>query len=458
LCDIGADPAATLLVPYFEVNSADVNGMDTLVGVVNTSPNELVARVVVWNVDAYSIFGFNIFLTGYDVVTFSMRQVLVYGHFPNNACTSDTYRFTSHNVDCDGDGQYFNNAWTQNDGLFSSNGTAWDVACYPDASPAAIADWQCKLSIGSYDGYNTNYVGYLTIDNTITCAGGLHDMNAALYFKPNYLDTDGDGIKDHGILENSNVLLGDIIYFDRTNSMADAVPAVSIEAMGESSSLSGHTWGMLPEEWQDWGISSFYYKYEFPIGMTLPTDAREPLPVEWGFRYIGNASFDGGTWVDVWRSHNPSFDHWSVPGGPCNWGGTIGMAYSVIYNQLSEEIGYPGAPVIAFDEEENTEQWADGPGPPVSIPIAAQRIQVSVNASMPWPLVAESGWIAISFDTDYTVFGSTAFGIAFDQSWVNVHYFAYNKYSASLSATALTNGCKMEHSDQYKMFYPAPTH
>ena len=457
LCDIGTNPAATLLVPYFEVDSADTSGMDTLVGVVNTSANELVARVVVWNVDAYSIFGFNIFLTGYDVVTFSMRQILVYGHLPNNACASTTYRFTSHNVDCDGDGRYFDNAWTENDGLFSADGTAWDVACYTDVAAATLADWQCKLSIGSYDGYNTNYVGYLTIDNTITCAGGLQDVNTALYFKPNYLDTDGDGVKDHGVLENSNVLMGDIIYFDHTHSLADAMPAVHIEAIGEASSLSGHTWGMLPQEWQDWGISSFYFKYESSIGMSLPVDAREPLPIEWGFRYIGNSSFDGGTWVDVWRSHNPSFDHWYMSGGPCDWGGSMGSAYTVIYDLSVGNIGYPFASGISFDEEEHTVQVADGPPDlPWFVPInlAAQRIQVESNT---WPLVDESGWLVVHFDTDGRTFGP-GFGNSFDQSWINVRYFANIKYSVGLSATAMINGCKMEHSDKFNMFYPAPTH
>ena len=56
LCDAGPDVAATLLVPYFEVNSADNSGMDTLVGVTNISPFPYVAHVVVWNVDSWPVF------------------------------------------------------------------------------------------------------------------------------------------------------------------------------------------------------------------------------------------------------------------------------------------------------------------------------------------------------------------------------------------------------------------
>jgi len=458
LCDMGSNAAATLLVPYFEVDSQNPSGMDTLVGIINLAPDPIVAHVVVWNVDAWSVFNFNIYLTGYDVTTFSMRQILVYGHFPNNGCTSYAYRFKTKYIDCDGDGRYFSQASTHDDGLISGGGSNWDIACYADADPATLADWKCKLSIGSYDGATDNYVGYITIDNTITCSGGMPDLDPQLYFAISYLDTNGDGTPDHGVLENSNVLMADVFYYDHDAVQADGIPAVHIEAFGEGNALSGHTWGSTPDEFAMRGINTFYYKYEWNTTLP-PNDCREQLPLWWGFRYIGNASFDGGTWVDVWRSHNPIFEHYYVPGGPCTWN-EIGAAYTTLYNPFTGELGLPSPSLIIYDEEEHTNQSNGGPCcPPAAsgfyeLMLSTRRTEVSTPY---WPLVAESGWIAITFDTDQ-FWVNPGFGSAFDQSWVNVRYTALNKYSVGLSAISYLNGCILQHDDVNKVWIAAPTH
>jgi hypothetical protein len=457
LCDLGNNVAASVLVPYFEVDSADMAGMDTLVGLVNVDDDPIVAHVVVWNVDSWGVFDFNIYLTGYDVVTFSMRQILIYGNMPNNGCATSSSRFTTRYIDCSGNGQYFDNAWTLNDGLFSVTGYAMDIACYDTISASTLADWQCKLSIGSYDGWNANYVGYITIDNTVTCNGGMQD-GSLRYFQTNYIDTDNDAgnVPDHGVLENSNVMFGDIFYYDNANMQSDGVPLVHVEAFGEANALAGHTWGMLPASFAALGINTFYYKFE--SGVFPPNDAREQLPLWWGFRYIGNAAFNGGTWVDVWRSHNAIFDHWFVGGGPCVWGG-IGSAYTVLYNLFDGTLGLPRPALIVFDEEENTAQTGGGPSPPPPVAgfdllyLETQRVEVS---SADWPLVAESGWIAVAFDTDQYYTGA-GFDNAFDQSWVNVRYSAIDKYTVGLSAGAYLNGCGLVW-DGVGAFAPVATH
>ena len=463
LCDSGPNVAATLLVPYFEVDSSDNSGMDTLVGVTNVSPYPYVAHVVVWNVDSWPVFDFNIFLTGYDVVTFSMRQILVFGSMPNNGCASTSYKFTTYYVDCDGDGEYFDQTWTHNDGLFSLGGYNMDVACYPTIAAGTLADWQCKLSIGSYDGYNTNYVGYVTIDVNVTCTGAMQDGNLA-YFLPNYIDVTGDGEPNHSVIENSNVFMGDMFYYDHTNSLADGMVTVNIGAFGEANDVEGHFWGMEVDAYSGGGdfaylgINTFYNKYEYGTPVEA-CDARQTAPLEWGFRYIGNAAFDGGTWVDVWRSHNIFFDHWYMAGGPCTWGG-IGAIYTILYDLDLAEMGLPNPFLIAFDEEEHTTQTGGGPSPPppvpgFSLPLETQRVQVEGST---WPLVAESGWIAISFDTDYEVFGSGAYGVAFDQSWLNVRYFANNKYSVGLSGNILLNSCYLSWDYELDEFIPENMH
>jgi hypothetical protein len=458
LCDLGNNTAASVLVPYFEVDSSDTAGLDTLVGLVNADDDPIVAHVVVWNVDSWGVFDFNIYLTGYDVVTFSMRQILVYGNMPNNGCATSSSRFTTRYIDCNGNGQYFDNAWTLNDGLFSVTGYAMDIACYDTISAATLADWQCKLSIGSYEGWNANYVGYITIDNTITCNGGMQD-GSLRYFQTDYIDTDNDAgnTPDHGILENSNVMFGDIFFYSNADMVSDGMPLVHIEAFGEDNTLAGHTWGMTPADFATLGINTFYYKFE--SGVFPPNDAREQLPLWWAFRYIGNAAFDGGTMVDVWRSHHPIFDHWYVPGGPCVWGG-LGSAYTALYNLFDGTLGLPRPALIVFDEEENTAQTGGGPSPPPPVAgfdllfLETQRVEV---VSPDWPLVDESGWIAIAFDTDQYYTGA-GFDNAFDQAWVNVRYQALDRYTVGLSAGSYLNGCILLWDAVNLQFTPYPTH
>ena len=78
-CEVSSTRAATLLVPYFEVDSIDPIGIDTLVAVTNTWEEPVVVHVTLWTTDGVPSFDFNIYLTGRDVATFSMRRIIVDG-------------------------------------------------------------------------------------------------------------------------------------------------------------------------------------------------------------------------------------------------------------------------------------------------------------------------------------------------------------------------------------------
>src|SRR5712691_1669776 len=68
-CDIGTAPAATLLLPYFEVDLSSKPDLarTTVFSVTNVSPIPQIARVTVWTDWAYPVIGFSLFLTGYGV-------------------------------------------------------------------------------------------------------------------------------------------------------------------------------------------------------------------------------------------------------------------------------------------------------------------------------------------------------------------------------------------------------
>jgi hypothetical protein len=69
-------PGSTLLFPYFEVDVGDPNGRDTVLTIQNSSATAMLAHTIVWSDEGVASAIFDIYLTGYDVVSFSMRDVL----------------------------------------------------------------------------------------------------------------------------------------------------------------------------------------------------------------------------------------------------------------------------------------------------------------------------------------------------------------------------------------------
>src|SRR5436305_2385705 len=85
ICTIDAVPAATLLLPYFEVDLNNPNGETTLFSINNASATAVLAHVVVWSDLSVPVLDFNIYLTGYDVQTINLRDILVNGVLPRTA-------------------------------------------------------------------------------------------------------------------------------------------------------------------------------------------------------------------------------------------------------------------------------------------------------------------------------------------------------------------------------------
>ena len=78
-CDIGVAPAATLLLPYFEVDVSTARATTTLFTITNVSRYPQIAHCVVWTDYSIPILDFNIFLTGYDVQGINLYDVIVTG-------------------------------------------------------------------------------------------------------------------------------------------------------------------------------------------------------------------------------------------------------------------------------------------------------------------------------------------------------------------------------------------
>src|SRR4051812_45891352 len=78
-CDIKVGPAATLLLPYFEVDLAPTGEQTTLFTITNVSRYSQIAHVTLWTDWAFPVLTFNIFLAGYDVQSINLKDILVRG-------------------------------------------------------------------------------------------------------------------------------------------------------------------------------------------------------------------------------------------------------------------------------------------------------------------------------------------------------------------------------------------
>src|SRR5437763_12843478 len=80
-CDISLLPAATLLLPYFEVDpdSPQTVARTTIFTIQNTTAMPQIARVTLWTDWSYPMLTFNLFLTGYDIQAINLYDVFVRG-------------------------------------------------------------------------------------------------------------------------------------------------------------------------------------------------------------------------------------------------------------------------------------------------------------------------------------------------------------------------------------------
>lgn len=81
MCTIDDVPAATLLLPYFEVDLDDRNGADTVFSIHNAGPASTIAHVTMWTDLAIPTLAFDVNLTGYDVEEINLREIFE-GRYP----------------------------------------------------------------------------------------------------------------------------------------------------------------------------------------------------------------------------------------------------------------------------------------------------------------------------------------------------------------------------------------
>ena len=87
-CTVDQRPAATLLVPFFQVGRTGVDALDTLVTIGNASSAPMIAHVNVYDRFSRLRLDFNIALSGFDIQALRMSDVIT-GSLPNTPTDTD---------------------------------------------------------------------------------------------------------------------------------------------------------------------------------------------------------------------------------------------------------------------------------------------------------------------------------------------------------------------------------
>jgi hypothetical protein len=439
-CDIGVAPAATLLLPYFEVDFTN-RTQDTLFTITNVSRFPQIAHVTVWTDWSFPVLDFNIYLTGYDVQGISMNSIL------NGVIGASTGTGPTQAVSPLGN---LSSGFTNNPN-FSGGGASIGCATQPGPlSPAIVAALRTALTTGVYNagsgascaslvgGSHANAIGYVTVDVTNSCNQLLPtDFN----YYANFILFD-------------NVLIGD---YQQLGPAPNGTTAASFDAGGNAmvhirAIPEGGPAGTPLAGAQTNLPYTFYDRYTPAANRTL--DRRQPLPALWAARYIQGGTGAFATNYKIWRE--------GFGAGACG----SSLAANGTMNVTD---------VVRFDEHENSNTTAPclvSPCPQTSNPqMPETSAQNTAGPNFPQLSTADvGGWMYLNLNnggsTGYSVTrnvggvptiitgaGSTSnlagnsgtVGPRPSQNWVIVEMFGNaaggNRLTVDFDAAWLGNGC-----------------
>jgi hypothetical protein len=394
-CDIGTYPAATLLLPYFEVDVTKPSNQatNTIFTVVNTAKVPQMIRVTIWTDYGYPAAWFNVFLTGFDAESFSLYDILASGKTPQ---TSPKSAVGARSLDLSA------NPLLAGAELCESMGG--------ELPASMVADLQSMLTKGMSSAVNScrignehaMAVGYVTVDVVNGCSN-VSPLDSAYYSQ---------------VLLFENVLTGD---YERINpdpavgNYAGGNPLVHIKAIPEGGKAGTLAVGT--------GLPYTFYD-RFTPSAARRIDRRQPLPSVFAARFIegGTGSFE--TDYAIWREG-------------------ADRVTSACTASASALMGY--ASIVRFDEMENPTVAAT-PKPGMR-PLAFPATSAASTAVAPFPpqvSFAVGGWMYLNLDNWA---GATASAlnpystVRPSQNWIVVHMRADGRYAVDYDATTLSNGC-----------------
>ena len=332
------EPAATVLLPYFEVDLADPDGVNTTFVIRNAEAAATLAHVMVFTDLGVGTIAFDVLLTGFDALTVDLRQLLEGVYDPDSGSL----------IALPVDTPVEEPPPPPTSELFAT-----------DFESGTIGDWsrfQSRATAQTLQAWHTGQ----TSDRVGLCAGFDHGDgiargyvlvdNAVQFSGDRFPDEDyfGDPIKGVGIVSQNNVLWGEFQIVDPIGNSAFGGPLVHVAAGSPN------------------GTVGFYGAYA-----TGNAGFRPALQSSWGTRYVNGGAFNGGTSIIYWRGP-------LVPTDPFACGT---LPFWVPQGQEA---------LLAFDEESNPENL----GASLPFPHANGRVLVGSEAL---PVTPNFGWLYVNF-------------------------------------------------------------
>ena len=386
-CDISNLPAATLLLPYFEVDLDDFEGETTLFTVTNVGDRARVVRVTLWTDVGFPVVSFNIYLTGYDVQSINLRDIIGSGRIGTEAGTGTSV--------------------SPFGPLSRTAGAGYDLTnCtrIPHLSPAIVAFMQSAFTTGyvpveggcTIGREHTNAVGYATMDVVGECTGTMPIDSA--YFRDE--------------LRYENVLMGEYQQLNPSTASAQGGTMVHIRAIPEGRKGEREA-GNLPRT---------FYQRLTSDGASVPvSDARQPLPSTFFARWINGGPAPFQTSLKIWRELSTR---------------------DLSECDLDDRDPLRTAEIVLFDEAENAFTQATVPRGEPPQPAASETLPASALVSITdldvFPIPpngAQAGWVYLNLDN------RDATATHAEQAWVISSMRAEGRYSVDMDATAFGNGC-----------------
>jgi hypothetical protein len=390
-CAVDQVPAATLLIPYFEVDlEACDTGLTTNIWVRNVSQTHQLAQVTLWGEYGVPVAGFQIYLAPMAGRHIELADVLCRGLVPRTGSgVSPRSEF----------GANANPAFPQcNSGGNPEHG----LPVTDQFPPAFLADVQARLTGNRSPFTNVCYGsdhgdliarGYITVDDVDYC-------NALTHFDPQYLnDTIGF----------DNAFVGGYEFVHPAQNFAQGGAAIAIEAAEPGTYLPG-----------DW---TFYGR----LNNFLGTDLREPLPATWTVPIENGGPNARQTDLIIWRE---------TPLGNLNSSSCFGPPFFMPFTDFGQvvfdESGESSAPPVVFPGQVPP---ADEPFPLATQRVDAQRVDAETDfASNIFNGIAQ-------LNLSYPPSGPAP--RPYGQAWVGASMYSEGRFSDLAPGIALDSMCEL---------------
>ncbi|MEM7052776.1 MAG: hypothetical protein AAF604_24135 [Acidobacteriota bacterium] len=328
-------PAATLLLPYFEVDLDDPESVTTLLSINNSSAAPVLVHLTLWTDLSVPTIDFDLYLSGYDVQSLNLRDVFA-GVLPQTGPADELSPL---------------GAFSDPHAVPESCSGGFPIGNVPPSLVRLLEEAHTGQPVARFGGLCAGTAqgdrlarGYLTADVVRECSTDFPDT-------PGYFEN---------VAGFDNVLWGDFFLIDSRQGFAHGETLVHVEA---------NPGQYLPGDYTFYGSS---------VAFTA-ADQREPLASVMAMRFLNGGPFDGGTDLLCWRDPKTAgtpFDCGNLP-APL----PLGQGQVVIFDESSNPALVPESRISPSDEPET----------PAICPFCAQRREVDFTDFA-------SGWLYLDLN------------------------------------------------------------